>query len=68
METAPSPYPFTAEQLARLSSYKAAVEAGFYSDARAESGDFDGIFTLHELDRLAINRAAINAGFYTDFS
>ena len=67
VETAPSPYPFTAEELARLSTYKAAVEAGFYSDARAEPGSFDGIFSLHELERLVIYRTAIRAGFYTDF-
>ena len=66
LETAPTPYPFTAKELARLSRYKAAVEVGFYTDARAEPSSFDGIFTRHELDRLAIYRTAIKAGFYTD--
>jgi hypothetical protein len=30
-------YPFSPEQLARLAVYKAAVDAGFYSDDTAES-------------------------------
>jgi hypothetical protein len=66
LEAAPTPYRFTADELARLSRYKAAVKVGFYSDTRAEPSGFDGIFTRHELERLAIYRAAIKAGFYTD--
>ena len=66
LETAPRPYPFTTEERARLAIYKIAVEAGFYSDARAEPSSFDSIFSLPELERLAIYRAAIKAGFYTD--
>ena len=40
-QTPPQPeaYPFTAEERARLAAYKAAVEAGFYSDATADPRD-----------------------------
>jgi hypothetical protein len=66
LETAPTRYPFTGEELARLSAYKTVVQAGFYTDARAEPGGLENTFTPHELTRPAIYRAAIKAGFYTD--
>jgi hypothetical protein len=63
----PVNWPYTAEEAARLEVYKAAVEAGFYTDDVAEPGSSETTFTPAQLSRLATYRAAIQAGFYTDF-
>jgi hypothetical protein len=74
----PSSYPFAVEELRRLAAYKAAVEAGFYTDScggtamrevgqppSLERGD-EACCTQPEPARLAAYRAAVRAGFYTD--
>ena len=52
-------------ELARLSVYRAAVQAGFFTDSSCETSD-KPTFSETELARLAVYRAAIRAGFYTD--
>ena len=63
LQAAPTSYPFTDGELARLAAYRAAVKAGFYTDTPSEPPTF----TPRELGRVATYRAAIKAGFYTDF-
>jgi hypothetical protein len=58
-------YPFTPAELARLAAYRAAVQAGLYTDARCDPGPWQ-LFTPAELVRLAAYRAAVAVGFYTD--
>jgi hypothetical protein len=60
-------YPFTEDELERLSTYKTAVEAGFYTDGLAEPSTSRFAFIQAELGRLTMYRAAIRAGFYTDY-
>jgi hypothetical protein len=60
-------YPFTQDELKRLSTYKTAVEAAIYTDVLTEPNSSTSTFTPAELSRLATYRAAIQAGFYTDF-
>jgi hypothetical protein len=73
---------FTADELARLTAYRAAVTAGFYTDwdgstsstdtealawLRAPHASADGYpFTPDELTRLERCRAAIAAGYYSE--
>jgi hypothetical protein len=69
-------YMFTPAELTRLAHYRAAVQAGFYSDAvgrlhgscgqqslRASTG----AFTFAELARLVAYSGAVAAGLYSDF-
>jgi hypothetical protein len=73
---------FTTHELTRLSAYRAAVAAGFYTDwdGSATSTDVDALawlatagdalggypFTPHELAQLERGRTAVEAGYYTD--
>ena len=71
---------FTADELARLTAYRAAVAAGFFTDActnepapgTALATTVDAstrparLFSPSEWARLGSYRAAVEAGFYTD--
>jgi hypothetical protein len=57
---------FTEEQLTRLAVYKAAIDAGFYSDNPLQ--ETGASFTPQQIARLAVYRAAVRAGFYNDGS
>jgi hypothetical protein len=74
-------HPFTDRELERLSVYRTAVAAGFYSDiceSTAPEFSFESDFsageqphstypfTRAELERLKAGRAAVKAGYYTD--
>jgi hypothetical protein len=78
----PAPYAFTPAEMTRLATYKAAVAAGFYTDALSpeaahverhqadEALDAPAApaypFTPAELARLAAYRLAVEAGFYSE--
>jgi hypothetical protein len=70
-------HPFTDSELERLSVYRTAVAAGFYSDwgetiapAEAPTVDerpsVDYPFSPAELARLTARRAAVRAGYYSE--
>jgi hypothetical protein len=74
-------HPFTDRELERLSVYRTAVAAGFYSDicestapeptletehAAGEQPRSTYPFTSAELARLTAARAAVKAGYYSD--
>jgi hypothetical protein len=77
--TATNAYVFPQAELARLASYRAAVQAGFYTDAASAATTVDdwpaaaelataaSLFTRAELTRLVAYRCAIGAGLYSDF-
>jgi hypothetical protein len=81
-QTGPSLHPFTEAELLRLATYRAAIQAGFYTDllpGAASGGDAESLtieevltepapaaFTEHELIRLVACRAAVAAGLYSD--
>jgi hypothetical protein len=58
--------PLTETELARLAVYKAAVAAGFYTDAVVERPAVAG-FSSQEVARLMVYKAAVANGFYTDW-
>jgi hypothetical protein len=69
-------YPFTSAELARLAHYRAAVQAGFYSDAVSQvptcpanetSGLLPVPFTRSELTRLVARSNAISDELYSEF-
>ena len=71
-----SAYPFTSAELARLARYRAAVQAGFYTDAissiaTAPANELSNLslvpFTPSELSRLVAYRRAVAAGLYSEF-
>ena len=74
-------HPFTDRELERLSVYRTAVAAGFYSDICESTAPEPSLetnllageqprsaypFTRAELERLTTARAAVKAGYYTD--
>jgi hypothetical protein len=68
-------YPFAPEQLARLAWYRAAVQAGFYTDAAssvptAPADELSALplalFTRSELSRLVAYRRAVAAGLCSE--
>jgi hypothetical protein len=60
------PQRLTETDLARLVVYKAAVAAGFYTDAVVEPAA-RCVFSGQELARLMVYKAAVANGFYTDW-
>jgi hypothetical protein len=70
-------YPFSPAELARLGSYRAAVHAGFYTDAAplaahrapaiVPSSALAPPFTRAELARLQVYRGAVAVGVYAEF-
>jgi hypothetical protein len=68
-------YPFNSTELARLAWYRAAVQAGFYTDAVSSGsippasqplGLATAPFTRSELSRLVAYRRALAAGLYSE--
>jgi hypothetical protein len=68
-------YPFTSAELARLARYRAAVQAGFYTDAAssvptAPADELSALplalFTRSELSRLVAYRRAVAAGLCSE--
>jgi hypothetical protein len=55
---------FTREEQARLTAYKQAVQAGWYSETLTKAEPSTYHFTEAELLRLSCYKAAVQAGFY----
>ncbi len=58
-------HPFTPQEVARLTAYRAAVSAGFYTDAAPDPLPSHP-FTSRELRRLVAYKAAVTAGFFSE--